>query len=417
MLPIVTRIDKNIYFSHAIEKVIIRSKPYPGFFLSSGHKLFYSGFHVLLSFKGALKLSKQINPQASIAQPLQFDPIYKQTIWGGRVLETMLGKTLPPLVKIGESWEISGVEKDQSIACTPEFSGKTLAWILQSYGQKLLGPTVKTTGEFPLLFKLIDAHDKLSVQVHPSDADANENGWGPFGKTECWYVVHAGPTAQLVVGFKKGVTKEDVAVAVQNVTLTDLLEFHDIKAGDLLFIPAGTVHAICSDTVIYEVQQTSDVTFRLYDWGRVDNAGKSRTLHVRESLQVLDTRWHSSYKVPPIPMEMLSNGSRTMRIACRYFAMEEYHFHSPGAVSVPLRKSFSVITVLDGCVAICGAHPVNLTKGMSALFPAAMQSIDIRTDSQARFLISWVPDLQQEVVDPLKKHGISSDAIAALGGF
>lgn len=329
----------------------------------------------------------------------------------------MLGKTLPPLVKVGESWEISGVEKNHSIACTPVFSEKTLAQILQSYGRELLGSTVKNTGEFPLLYKLIDAHDKLSVQVHPSDADAKANGWGPFGKTECWYIVHAGPGAQLVVGFKKGVSKDDVAAAVKNVTLTDLLEFHDIKAGDMVFIPAGTVHAICSNTVIYEVQQTSDVTFRLYDWGRLDSTGKSRTLHVKESLQVLDTRWHASYTIPPVRMETLKNGRRTMRIACRYFAIEEYHFHSPGAVRIPRRKSFSVIMVLDGSVAVCGANPVTLKKGMSALFPAAMQDIDIRTDSHARFLISWVPDLRQEVFAPLKKLGISKDAIAALGGF
>jgi mannose-6-phosphate isomerase len=356
------------------------------------------------------------NSNPSIAQPLQFDPIYKQTIWGGRVLETMLGKTLPPLVKIGESWEISGVEKNLSIANTPEFAGQSLAQILHTYGGKLLGPAMNKTGEFPLLFKLIDAHDKLSVQVHPSDADAHSNGWGPFGKTECWYIVHAGPDAQLVVGFKKGVTKDDVAAAVQNVTLTDLLEFHKVKAGDMIFIPAGTVHAICSDTVIYEVQQTSDMTFRLYDWGRLDNAGNSRPLHIKESLQVLDARWRASYKIPPIPMETLRNGSRSMRIACRYFALEEYHFHSPGEISLPGRQSFRVMTVLDGSAAVRGPNPVNLTKGMSALFPAAMGNIDIGTESQVRFLVSWVPDLQHDVLDPLMKLGIDDGAIAALGG-
>jgi mannose-6-phosphate isomerase len=361
-------------------------------------------------------LTKETGPHASIEQPLEFDPIYKKTIWGGRVLETLLGKPLPPLKNIGESWEISGCGNDQSIAKTADFKGKSLAWILSNCGERLVGTNAKTVGDFPLLYKLIDAHDKLSVQVHPSDADAHANGWGPFGKTECWYIVNAEPGAQLVVGFKKGVTKDDVAAAVQNVTLTDLLEFHTIAAGDMIFIPAGTVHAICSNTVIYEVQQTSDVTFRLYDWGRLDGMGKSRALHVRESLRVLSTQWHGSYAIAPLKVETLENGTRTMRIACRYFAMEEYHLTGPGTLTVPARNSFSAIMVLDGCVTTGGTHRVNLTKGQSALLPAAMTSPEIVCGFHARFLLSWVPDLRADIIDPLKKLGIKNEAILALGG-
>jgi mannose-6-phosphate isomerase len=354
----------------------------------------------------------------STNQPLTFIPIYKETIWGGRVLETMLGKSLPPGVKIGESWEISGCGADQSIAASGDFKGKDLAWILSSAGKKLTGDNMKVSGDFPLLYKLIDAHDKLSVQVHPSDADAHANGWGPFGKTECWYIVHAEKGAKIAVGFKKGVSKDIVADAVKNATLTDLVEFHGVSAGDMIFIPAGTVHAICSDTVIYEVQQTSNVTFRLYDWGRVDSAGISRQLHVKESLQVLDTQWHESYTIAPLPVETFKNGSRAMRIACRYFAMEEYRLSGPGSVTLPDRKSFSAIMVLDGSVTIGEPRSgIKLTKGQSALLPAAMRNANIRSDSpQTHFLVSWVPDLKREVIDPLKKFGMSNDAIAAIGG-
>jgi mannose-6-phosphate isomerase len=364
-----------------------------------------------------LQLSPEINPQPAIDQPLEFYPIYKETIWGGRVLETMLGKALPAGVRIGESWEISGVQNDQSVARTREFSGKTLVRILHDNSEKLLGSTIRNTEEFPLLYKLIDAHDRLSVQVHPSDADAHANGWGPFGKTECWYIVNAEPGAKIVAGFKKGVSKDDVASAVQDATLTDLLQFHDIAAGDMIFIPAGTVHAICSNTVIYEVQQTSNVTFRLYDWGRLDSEGKSRPLHVRESLQVLDTKWHDSYTIAPVPVETFENGSRTMRIACRYFALEEYRFSCPGVVTLPDRNSFAAIMVLDGSITTGGTRRINLTKGQSALLPAAMRQTEIRTDSpQAHFLVSWAPDLKNDIISPLKMLGKSDEAIAALGG-
>jgi mannose-6-phosphate isomerase len=361
-------------------------------------------------------LANIINSQTFVGQALQFSPIYKETIWGGRNLETMLGKTLPPSIKIGESWEISGCGKDQSIVQTAGFATMTLAQLLQSNGPQLLGQNVVPPTEFPLLFKLIDAHDKLSVQVHPSDADAHANGWGPFGKTECWYIVHAEPGATIVAGFKKAVTKDDVAAAVQNTTLTNLLEFHPVSAGDMIFIPAGTVHAICSNILIYEVQQTSDFTFRLYDWGRVDGTGKSRTLHVKESLQVVSTRWQASYKIPSVPVETLKNGVRSMRIACRYFAIEEYNIQGEGNVTLPHRKSFQTIMVLDGTVAIGGTHPVILTKGQSALLPASMPGPKLHTESKACFLISWVPDLQSEVVDPLKSSGLRRKTIASLGG-
>lgn len=284
---------------------------------------------------------------------------------------------------------------------------------MNDFGPQLLGPGMSSLADFPLLYKFIDAHDRLSVQVHPSDADAHENGWGRFGKTECWYIVHAEPRAQIAVGFRKGVSKDDVSDAVRDISLNDLLEFHDIAAGDVFFIPAGTVHAICGNTILYEVQQTSDVTFRLYDWGRLDKTGKSRPLHIRESLQVLDTRWHSSYDIPAVPVETLHNGARIMRIACRYFALEEYDFYGPGSITLPTRQSFSAMVVLDGSAEVSGTK---LARGQSVLFPAAMGAVEIGVGSGARFLISWVPDLTSDIIIPLNKLGIGSAAIASLGG-
>jgi len=350
-------------------------------------------------------------------QALYFDPIYKETIWGGRVLETMLSKQLPRDATIGESWEISGCGKDQSIVQNKQLFGKSLEQLVNEFGTDLLGENANSTTQFPLLYKLIDAHDRLSVQVHPSDNDAHANNWGQFGKTECWYIVYAEPNAQLVVGFKKGVTKNDVAQAVENATLTNLLVFHNVKAGDMVFVPAKTVHALCSNTVIYEVQQTSDVTFRLYDWARLDSFGKSRTLHVKESLQVLDTTFHESYKIAPLFAEKLSLGFRSVKIACRYFAMEEYACTSSQTVSLPKRSSFQSIILLQGNVDIRqGENVLQLHQGQSALLPAVFQSPKIEVRSEAKFLISWIPNLQKDIITPLLDQGHSKKEIAALGG-
>ncbi len=350
-------------------------------------------------------------------QALIFDPIYKETIWGGRLLETMVLKSLPPRVNIGESWEISGCGKDQSIVVNKNLDKMTLERIVDEFGSNLLGKNADASAQFPLLYKLIDAHDKLSVQVHPSDSDAHANNWGRFGKNECWYIVHAEPNAQLIVGFKNGVTKSDVLQAIQNETLSDLLLFHNVNKGDMFFVPAGTVHALCGDTVIYEVQQTSDVTLRLYDWGRLDAQGKSRMLHIKESLQVLNTTFHESYKIAPLQAESMNPGERFIRMACKYFAIEEYRCTGAQTFTVPNRKSFQTVMVLQGEIIVGqGETSVTLSKGQSALLPAAFNSPKIEVTSGATFLISWIPDLLNDIIAPLLSAGYTKDKIALLGG-
>jgi mannose-6-phosphate isomerase len=358
-------------------------------------------------------------PQSNgvLQQPLQFGPIYKETIWGGRNLETLVGKCLPAGKKIGESWEISACEADQSLLLTDGVAGRSLGELTSVYGARLLGSAPAMPAKFPLLCKLIDAHDRLSVQVHPSDSQALANGWGEFGKTECWYIVHAEPGAQIVVGLKKDVTTAAVAKAVADNTLTELVQFHPIASGDLLFIPAGTVHAICANTLIYEVQQTSDTTFRLYDWGRVDGAGKPRTLHIEQSLQVLDTRWHADYKIPPIHTTRYPQGWQRLRVACRYFAMEEFSWQAPVSTTLSNRGSFSTVMVLDGELVIeSTAGRTTLHKGQSALLPAQLQKPGLSTSARAHFLVSWVPDLANEIVAPLRTQGVDAAAIVRLGG-
>ena len=204
-------------------------------------------------------------------------------------------------------------------------AGTALGRLVAESADELLGK-IETFGTFPLLFKFIDARDRLSVQVHPDDAQARENGWGEFGKTECWYVVDAKKDARIVVGFKENVTPKAISRAIENGSLHELLNSMPVKSGDVLFVPAGTVHAIMEGTVLYEIQETSDTTLRLYDWGRVDGAGKPRQLHVRDALTVIDTIAHDAhYRIPPITLE--ERGClHSYCAACRYFAVERYRF-------------------------------------------------------------------------------------------
>ncbi len=349
-------------------------------------------------------------------QPLLFNPIYKSKIWGGQSLREKLGKNLPESQPIGESWEISGYGDDQTVVCDGEFSGKTLGEVFRQLGADLVGPRVGTDMPFPLLYKFIDAHDKLSVQVHPTDKQAVTNGWGDYGKTECWYVVDAKPDARIVVGFRDGVTPEDVRRCIKDVTLDSILNYIPVTAGDVLFMPAGTVHAILDGTLIYEVQETSDTTFRLYDWGRLDESGVSRPLHIEESLQVLDTSYHTEHKIPSVECPDIPGGYHAYRVACRYFALEEFRLPAGATITPAAKSSFCGITVLDGSLQIGNEHSVRLEKGRSMLIPAAAEGFALTADASVHFMLSYVPDLTGDVVEPLRKCRVSDDTILRLGG-
>lgn len=349
-------------------------------------------------------------------QPLFFNSIYKSKIWGGRSLREKLGKDLPESEPIGESWEISGYGDDQTVVSEGELSGKALGEVFDKLGTDLVGPRIGTDMPFPLLYKFIDAHDKLSVQVHPTDKQATANGWGNYGKTECWYVVDAKPDARIVVGFRDGATKEDVRRCIEEVTLDSILNYIPVSSGDVLFMPAGTVHAILDGTLIYEVQETSDTTFRLYDWGRLDDSGVSRPLHVEESLKVLDTAYHTEHKIPPVECRDISGVYHAYRVACRYFALEEFRIPTGTKVTPPSKSSFCAITVLDGVVSIETDGIVGLEKGRSTLIPASAVGFSVTADESAHLMLSYVPDLTKDIVEPLRKCSISDDDIIRLGG-
>ena len=217
---------------------------------------------------------------------LTFAPILKERIWGGRNLEQLYHKALPPDLPIGESWEISDRPGDESVVAAGPWKGTTLHQIMEQRPAELLGPLPEMPKRFPLLLKIIDAREKLSLQVHPPALQAAQLGGEP--KTEMWYVVQAGPAAELFAGLKRGVTRTEFEEQLVRGAVANCFHRIPVQADDALFLPSGRVHAIGAETMIFEIQQNSDTTYRVFDWNRLDAAGRPRQLHLAQSLASID---------------------------------------------------------------------------------------------------------------------------------
>lgn len=220
--------------------------------------------------------------------PLQFEPIFKERIWGGEKLKTVLNKPITSST-IGESWELSTVKGDVSVVANGEWKGKSLMDLINDYPNEILGTEVyaRFGMEFPLLFKYLDAREDLSIQVHPNDALAKKRH-NSFGKTEMWYIMQADADARIIVGFKENSNANEYLEHLNNKTLLAILDDVKVAPGDVFFLETGTVHAIGAGLVVAEIQQTSDITYRLYDFDRVDAAGATRELHVDLALEAIN---------------------------------------------------------------------------------------------------------------------------------
>jgi mannose-6-phosphate isomerase len=350
------------------------------------------------------------------AEPLFFNPIYKETIWGGSALRTRFKRPLEQGRTIGESWEVVSLGADQSVITQGPLAGATLGRLGAEAPEALLGGLEGAAG-FPLLFKIIDARERLSVQVHPDDAQALEHGWGRNGKTECWYVIDAKENARIVAGFREEVSRERINRAIETESLDLLLNTVQVKSGDVFFIPAGTVHAIMEGILLYEVQETSDTTLRLYDWGRVDTSGKGRPLHVREALSIIDTHVHDHRPITPVVVDE-GECRHSYRAACRYFALEHYAFKKETEVALPEKRSFRVLTVINGTIKLAyAAGKAMVSSGTTVVLPAVLRDVRASGSAGSEFLLSSVPDLQNEIIAPLRQRGVPDAAIARLGGF
>ena len=326
----------------------------------------------------------QARSPARIGEPLRLAPVLDPKPWGGRRL-AHLGKSLPD-GPIGESLE-SGSD---AVVVGGSFAGRTLGDLARAAPDALLGPRGRAAagalGGFPLLVKLIDAERSLSVQVHPSDADAPA---GKRGKTEAWVVLDATPGARVVVGLSGPVALDEIERQ---------LVYEPAVPGDVFLLAAGTVHAIGAGVLLYEIQQASDVTYRLHDWG------SDRELHVSEAAAVARTELRA-LRITRLQLDKHCE----LLVACRYFAVERWRID--GDATLPARPaSCRVVTVVDGAVKLAG---VRLPRGTSAILPADLYATQL--EGAATLLIGYVPDLDAELVPALRRAGYDAATIAQLG--
>ncbi|MDP9371794.1 MAG: class I mannose-6-phosphate isomerase [Chloroflexota bacterium] len=358
-------------------------------------------------------------------QPLLLEPVVVERPWGGTRLRETFGKgrehdgTPAPSGgpgRIGETWETG---TDARIVNGP-LAGRSLGEAARALGPALLGQRSRATphgddAPFPLLAKLIDAREVLSVQVHPDDAWAQAHLHQPYGKTEAWHIIAADPGAVIYHGPREPVDRETLRGALESGAIRDLLQPVPVRVGDSLFTPAGTIHAIGAGIVLYEIQQYSDVTFRLYDWDRRDDSGKPRQLHIDEGLATADTTPATTHTIAPQPLD--DRGERRLLLACRPFALELLEPEG-GLRLAGDAGTFQILTVLAGTVAIAapGQKPVKAGTGRMVLLPAALADCELTPTPGCHVLRAYVPDLAADVVTPLRARGVPDERIAQLGG-
>jgi len=301
--------------------------------------------------------------------PLIFEPILKDRIWGGTKLKTTLGKTNLPTETTGESWELSAVDGDVSVVKNGPYTGTSLTELLEQYPREILGTKVheKFGTQFPLLFKFLDAREDLSIQVHPNDELARKRH-NSFGKTEMWYVMQADEGARIIVGFKHKSSPQEYLEHLENKNLIEILNEVEVKKGDVFFLETGTIHAIGAGIVIAEIQQTSDITYRIYDWDRVDAEGKSRELHVEQALDAMNYNTTDTQK----QYTKEENRSNTM-VDCPYFTTNYLPLNGTAAIERD-GGSFTVYICTEGEYTInADGQDHSFKKGDTVLVPASLK--------------------------------------------
>ncbi len=324
--------------------------------------------------------------------PIRLEASLHETIWGGRTLERHEWKQLPDgNVAIGEAWET----EISTLVQNGSHRGKTLGALVDEWGQDLLGEQAMTIfgTRFPLLAKFIDANANLSVQVHPDDTYAAQHEGGKLGKTEFWYILAAEPDAKIVYGFGQNTSREAVQQAIESTTLEELLHEEPVFAGDVVFVPAGTVHAICCGVLLYELQEYSDVTYRMYDYGRLTASGKPRELHIEQSLEVSRFDAASSVKAKPVALSGGPGYEERCLVACRYFVTRELLLKEGASVERTTPGSCVILSSLGASVNVLYgdgfAQSESLTRGQTMVLPAALGSY--RIEGKGPLLFSYVP--------------------------
>ena len=315
----------------------------------------------------------------------KFEPLLKQTLWGG-------DKIIPfkhlnaQLENVGESWEISGVKDNETIVANGEYKGKSLNELVREQKDKLVGKEnyERFGDEFPLLIKFIDARQDLSIQVHPTDEIAHRQGKSR-GKTEMWYALEPTPGAQLYNGLKQQITPEQYKEMVENDTITDALARYEVRDGDVFFIPAGRIHAIGAGCFVAEIQQTSDVTYRIYDFKRKDKNGNYRELHTKEAAEsinytVLDN-YRTEYNLP--------KNAGTQVVQCPYFTTAVYDLTEPMTLDYSELDSFVILIAVKGSGTLTAdGETISFQMGDTVLIPATTS--EVKVDGTVKFLETYV---------------------------
>jgi mannose-6-phosphate isomerase len=318
-------------------------------------------------------------------EPLKFKPIFMERIWGGTALKERFGFNIPEGEKIGELWTVSDNRTAVSVIDGGEFDGKKISDVALEFAESLYGKG-KRYERFPLLIKIIDAQDKLSVQVHPDDDYARKHENGDLGKTEMWYIIDAKPGAKLVCGLKEGTTKEEFIKLLKEERLEECLKEVEVKAGDVVYIPAGMVHAIGEGILICEIQQNSDLTYRVYDYNRVDEKGRKRELHIEKALDVINFELKSD-KIVPV-FEKVKGGSIAKAVESQYFNVHIVHLE--GQMEFETLNGFEALTAVEGALEVEWEKGTKLVKaGETIVVPASLNKY--RVKGIAKFLKANVP--------------------------
>ena len=321
--------------------------------------------------------------------PLKFEPLYLEKIWGGNRLKTLFNKNYN-LKNCGESWEMSGVEGNVSVVSNGFLKGNNLSELIEIYMGDLVGDKVydKFGPEFPLLIKFIDAQDDLSIQVHPND-QLSKVRHNAFGKTEMWYVVDAAKGALINSGFNQPVDKEKYMNYLNSGRLVELLKYDKARVGDVFFIPAGRIHAIGKGSMVAEIQQTSDVTYRIFDYNRKDDKGNERELHTELALDAIDFSFLEDYKTQYKPEINKSAGI----VSCEYFTTNILEFDKPVEKDYSLNDSFVIYINLEGDFEVVTEEGnEKVAKGETILIPASLETIRLNpTEGKVKLLEVYIP--------------------------
>lgn len=310
--------------------------------------------------------------------PLRFEPIYQDRVWGARNLGDRMGRTLPEGRRIGESWEIVDRPEAQSVVAEGPWTGQSLRDLIRSAGPDLMGPEYDPERPFPILVKWLDCADRLSLQVHPPASIAPELGGEP--KTENWYIAATTPGAQLIVGLKRGVTRDAFARGIEAETVEQLVHRFPVSAGDSILVESGRVHAIDAGNLILEIQQNSDTTYRVYDWGRVDLDGTPRQLHVEQSMRSIDFE-----DFEPEPLRV--TGEDGTLADCAEFRIRRFVRPAGARLHLSGKIEPRILSVVSGTLRVGGAQGMLLNRGDNAVLPWA-GDFELQAEEPATFLLT-----------------------------